>query len=74
MCAIAVAVNGFPVSVESGRKAIKVDRSVVESRYLNSVFVLRASVGDGSTVLQLHPSSHNTTLSESDPTTYIPRF
>ena len=50
MCAVAIAVNGFPVSVESGGKAIKMDRCVIESRYLNSVFALRVSVGDGSTV------------------------
>ena len=47
---VAVAVNGFPVSVDSGGKAIKMDRSVVESRYLKSVFALRTSVGDSGTV------------------------
>jgi len=50
LCAVAVAVNSFPVPVESGGKAIKMDRGIVESRYLNSVFALRASVGDSGSV------------------------
>ena len=40
MHVVAVAVDSFPISVESGGKAIEVSRSVIESRYFNSVFAL----------------------------------